>query len=101
MKTPLQTVKQFENEQCERIAKVIWEAGEAPVPWSGLMENEKEEWRRAIEFDAKIRTGIHKVRAKCFVHRDCLPLSEVDLSTDNERGQGLLWGNECEGICGV
>lgn len=61
------------------------------------------DWQRAVMFDAKIRTGIHKVRAKCFVHRDCVPLPEVDLSTDNERGQGVLagFGNECEGLCGV
>ena len=58
-------------------------------------------WQRAVEFDRKIRVGIHKVRAKCYVHRDCQPLDKVDLSTDSERGQGLLWGNECEGMCGV
>lgn len=69
--------------------------------WRRLRDEEPEAWQRAVEFDAKIRTGIHKVRAKCFVHRDCVPLPEVDLSTDDERGQGLLWGNECEGMCGV
>ncbi len=69
--------------------------------WRRLRDEEPEAWHRAIEFDAKIRTGIHKVRAKCFVHRDCVPLDQVDLSTDDERGQGLLWGNECEGMCGV
>lgn len=69
--------------------------------WRRIRDEEPEAWIRALEFDAKIRTGIHKVRAKCFVHRDCVPLSQVDLSTDDERGQGLLWGNECEGMCGV
>jgi hypothetical protein len=69
--------------------------------WRRLRDNEPEAWNRAVEFDMKIRTGIHGVRAKCFVHRDCVPLSEVDLSTDDERGQGLLWGNECDGMCGV
>lgn len=28
-------------------------------------------------------------------------LDAVDFSTDTERGQGILWGNECEGMCGV
>ena len=69
--------------------------------WRRLRDEEPEAWQRAIEFDAKIRTGINKVRAKCFVHRDCIPLPEVDLSSDDQRGQGLLWGNECEGMCGV
>jgi hypothetical protein len=69
--------------------------------WRRIRDEDPEGWTRAVEFDAKIRTGIHKVRAQCFVHRDCVPLPEVDLSTDDERGQGLLWGNECEGMCGV
>lgn len=69
--------------------------------WRRLRDEEPEAWARAVEFDARIRTGIHKVRAKCFVHRDCVPLPDVDLSTDAENGQGLLWGNECEGMCGV
>lgn len=69
--------------------------------WRRLRDEEPEAWDRAVDFDRRIRTGIHKVRAKCFVHRDCVPLDQVDLSTDSERGQGLLWGNECEGMCGV
>lgn len=69
--------------------------------WRRIRDTDPKGWQQAIAFDAKIRTGIHKVRAKCFVHRDCVPLAEVDLSTDDERGQGLLWGNECEGMCGV
>lgn len=69
--------------------------------WRRLRDEEPEAWKRAVEFDAKIRTGINKVRAKCFVHRSCVPLQEVDLSRDDERGQGLLWGNECGGNCGV
>lgn len=69
--------------------------------WRRIRDEDPGGWAKAVEFDAKIRTGIHKVRAKCFVHRDCVPLPEVDLSTDDERGQGLLWGNECEGMCGV
>jgi hypothetical protein len=60
-------------------------------------------WQQAVEFDRAIRTGINKVRAKCYVHRSCVPLDQVDLSTDTERGQGMLagFGNECEGMCGV
>lgn len=69
--------------------------------WRRIRDEDPKGWTKAVEFDARIRTGIHKVRAKCFVHRDCVPLDQVDLSTDDERGQGLLWGNECEGMCGV
>jgi hypothetical protein len=35
-----------------------------------------------------------------FMHRAMKPLSEVDLSTPEERGQSN-WINECEGMCGV
>lgn len=69
--------------------------------WRRLRDEEPEAWQRAVEFDRMIRTGVRAVRAKCYVHRDCVPLDKVDLSTDSERGQGLLWGNECEGMCGV
>ena len=69
--------------------------------WRRLRDEEPEAWHRAVEFDARIRHGINKVRQPCFVHRDCKPLDQVDLSTDAERGQGLLWGNECGGNCGL
>jgi len=69
--------------------------------WRRQRDEEPKEWQKSVEFDRMIRTGIHGVEAQCFVHRDCVPLDEVDLSTDSERGQGLLWGNECEGLCGV
>jgi hypothetical protein len=36
-----------------------------------------------------------------FVHRDRVPLTEVDLSTAEDRGQLDLFNNECEGMCGV
>jgi hypothetical protein len=35
------------------------------------------------------------------VHRDLVPLDQVDLSTDAERGQADLFNDECEGMCGV
>ena len=66
--------------------------------WRRIRDEEPESWARAVEFDAKVRTGIHGVRQECFVHRSCVPLPEVDLSTDDS---GLKWGNECEGMCGV
>ena len=35
-----------------------------------------------------------------FLHRSCVPLDEVDLSTPEDHGQ-TDWINECEGMCGV
>lgn len=70
------------------------------MEWRRLRDHHREAWTRAVEFDRKIRTGIHGVTRECYVHRSCRPLDQVDLSTDSERGQGLLWGDECEGMCG-
>jgi len=33
------------------------------------------------------------------MHRDCKPLDEVDLSTDDR--QLDMFQNECDGVCGV
>jgi hypothetical protein len=30
-----------------------------------------------------------------------MPLDQADLSTPADRGQLDLWGNECDGMCGV
>jgi hypothetical protein len=59
-----------------------------------------EEIADAIEVDEAIRdkAGIHGQR---FMHRSRRPLSEVDLSTDEDRGQLNLFINECEGMCGL
>jgi hypothetical protein len=36
-----------------------------------------------------------------YLHRSKRLIDEVDLSTDEDRGQMSLFGNECEGMCGV
>ena len=54
--------------------------------------------------DDLIRDGINKKSAKdfrsekCFLHPDLLPLKEVDLSTDIDRGQ-MTFLDECDGVC--
>lgn len=40
-------------------------------------------------------------RATPYFHKSCKPLDEIDFRTDVERGQKLLWDDECEGMCGV
>ena len=40
-------------------------------------------------------------RGQQFMHRSMVPLTEVDLSTAEDRGQLNLFNNECEGMCGV
>ena len=60
----------------------------------------KDEFADAVEVDKAIRNQ-PKFRAQQFVHRQRIPLSDVDLSTAEERGQVNLFENECEGMCGL
>ena len=59
-----------------------------------------EEFADACEVDLAIRNQ-PKFIAKQFMHRSLKPLSEVDLRTAEEAGQLSMFGNECEGMCGV
>jgi hypothetical protein len=67
--------------------------------WRELRENPIE-WADAIEVDAAIRKQ-SGFRGQQFMHRSLVPLADVDLSTAEDRGQGNLFMNECEGMCGV
>ncbi len=79
--------------------------------WRDMKDNRPDEWRDAVEFDAFIRqfgstdqSGVMRGMRKggeAYLHRSLKPLSKVDLSTAEERGQPNLFENECEGMCGV
>ena len=61
-----------------------------------------EEWADAVLADRELRAGAYLtkgLRATCFMHRDRVPLDQVDLSVDDS--QLDLFGNECAGVCGV
>ena len=67
--------------------------------WRAI-KGDPEAWTDAVEVDAAIR---HQpgFRGEQFAHRSMVRLPQVDFSTDEERGQGNLFINECEGMCGV
>lgn len=56
------------------------------------------EFAEAVEVDKRIRNlrSGQRSAGEAFLHRSRLPLDEVDLSTEPD-----LFGNECEGLCGV
>jgi hypothetical protein len=58
-----------------------------------------EEFEDACKFDDGLRPH-YRFKDHIFLHRSLKPLREVDFRTDTEKGQTLLWGNECEGLCG-
>jgi hypothetical protein len=70
------------------------------VEWRAI-KTTPEEWKQAVEVDAAIRDPVTHLRATQYLHRDCIPLTEVDLSTPEDHGQLNLFINECEGMCGV
>jgi hypothetical protein len=51
--------------------------------------------------DKAIRNPGRGLRGQQFMHRSCVPLDEVDLSTAADHGQVDMFNNECEGMCGV
>lgn len=65
-----------------------------------LTRSKPDEWADAVEVDAAIRGGLRKTTSALYLHRQCVPLPEVDLTTPEERGQ-ISFLDECEGMCGV
>ncbi len=69
------------------------------------------EWRRLPndEFQEAVRVDKEFRRLKAlaglkgipFVHSSRVPLDQVDFSTDEDHGQQVMFGNECDGMCGV
>lgn len=66
--------------------------------WRRIRDEDPESWSDAVGFDESIRWrgGVDR---PCFLHSSCVPLKDVDLSTPEERGQGMLF--ECSGMCGT
>lgn len=67
--------------------------------WRWLRDNDPQGWADAVELDRLIR-NTPGMREREYLHRDRVPLDEVDLSTDEERGQGNML-TMCDGGCGV
>ena len=72
--------------------------------WRRLKEKEPEAFRNAVMKEKKLQeayTQIERVKHVPFLHRSCVPLDQVDFSTDEDHGQQVMFGNDCEGLCGV
>lgn len=74
--------------------------------WRRLQKEEPAEFERAVKFERdlqQVKRVSDYLNGVPFLHRSLKPLSEVDFSTDQQKGQGLLhgFGAECEGLCGV
>ncbi len=68
--------------------------------WRSI-KSDPEAWADAVEIDRIIREPARGMRGYQYMHRSRLPLELVDLRTPSEMGQADLWGEECEGMCGI
>jgi hypothetical protein len=66
--------------------------------WRALTQ---EEFADACVVDEAIRNPKNGIRGQQFVHRELIPLAQVDLRTAEQAGQMSMFDNECEGMCGV
>lgn len=76
--------------------------------WRRLKNDEPVEFAKAVQFEKDLqvaKAASENFQHVPFLHRSCVPLDEVDFSTDIERGQTAWWEenfrDECEGMCGV
>ena len=72
--------------------------------WRRLQVEEPLEFARAVQFEKdiqKAKDNSDNIKAQVYLHRSCKPLDTIDFRSDIERGQGTLWDDECEGVCGV
>lgn len=72
--------------------------------WRRMRDNEPNEFDRAVRFERDLQTAKAQTdnrKGVPFLHSSLRLLSDVDFSTASDRGQGDLFGNECEGMCGV
>jgi len=66
--------------------------------WKYLRDNAPVEFEEACDFDEQIRGGISGTETTLYLHPECIPLREVDLRTDIDRGQ-LTFLDECDSVC--
>lgn len=68
--------------------------------WRRLKNNSPDEFADVVQFDKQIRR-MNRTGSEAFLHKSLKPLDEVGFSEDVDRGQSLLFGEECDGMCGV
>lgn len=74
--------------------------------WSRLRDNEPKEFERAATFEVALQDAASKqevLRGVPFLHSSGVRITELDFKkkVQKSHAQMSLWGNECEGMCGV
>jgi hypothetical protein len=68
--------------------------------WLRIKTETPDEWADVVDFDKRIRVA-GGMRGETFLHSSLKPLDEVDLLTPKSAGQQDMFGEECEGMCGL
>jgi hypothetical protein len=69
--------------------------------WRDMKLNDQKSWDQAVGVDRMIRAGVRGTTQKLYLHRSMQPLEDVDFRNAEDFGQVDMFGNECEGMCGV
>jgi len=68
--------------------------------WANLKTSE--DWPLIVQFEKDIQeanTRDEVITSVPYLHSSCIPIDLVKF--EEEKGQMNLWGNECEGMCGI
>jgi hypothetical protein len=72
--------------------------------WRRLKDSEPTEFARAVAFEKKMHLAQKSqdtLRGVPFLHSSCIPLGDVDFHNAKAKQQLEMFGNDCEGLCGV
>jgi hypothetical protein len=72
--------------------------------WKNLKDNARADFDKAVETERRMQHAAGQqsaLRGTPYLHSSCVPLDEVGFGATSGDGQLELWGNECEGMCGV
>ena len=69
--------------------------------WNALKQNEPEEFQKAVEYELSLQESVKNqtsLKSMLYLHQSCKPLDKVQF---RHQDQPSMFGNECEGHCGV
>ena len=71
--------------------------------WKRLKDSEPDDFAKAIEIEKKLQEAVNGkgLSGVPYLHGSCKPLGTIDFSSKKGYQQLDLFGNECEGLCGV
>jgi hypothetical protein len=76
----------------------------SPTEWLRLKTEEPDSFAKAVAFEKDFQTTMSQVtgfRGNPYLNRACVPLDQIDFEEMTKTYQTDMFGNECEGLCGV